>query len=52
MKKWKYFSLRDSQKETIGIVYSNTLDGAYFVSSTLKNLPIKEFKKIFKVEMI
>lgn len=52
MKKWKYFSVRDSQKEAIGIVYSKTLNGAYFISSTLKNLPIEEFKKIFRVEMV
>ena len=52
MKKWKYFYLSDSNKETIGIVLAEDVEGAYDISSEIKNLPLTEFKTIFGIEML
>ena len=52
MKKWKYFYLNDSNKETIGIVLAEDVEGAYNISSEIKNLPLTEFKTIFGIEML
>lgn len=52
MKKWKYFYLSDSNKETIGIVLAENVEEAYDISSEIKNLPLTEFKTIFGIEML
>jgi|TARA_R110001606_G_scaffold362673_1_gene516505 hypothetical protein len=50
--KYRYFSVRDKNKDTVGVVNSNTLKDAYLMASKIKNLPLDTFKKLFTVEKI
>jgi|TARA_R110000803_G_scaffold42850_6_gene91753 hypothetical protein len=52
MKQFKYFNIKDSHKEQIGIVQSHSLDEAYIKASKIKNLNLEEFKKIFSIEEV
>ena len=52
MKKWKYFCLSDSTKETIGIVEARSKKEAYIVASKVKDLELIPFKDIFKIEQV
>jgi len=52
MKKWKYYYLNDSKKETCGTLYAENLNEACLIASRMKQLPIKEFKEIFGVERL
>ena len=47
-----FFSINDSKKEKLGIVQADSIEGAYMVASRVKNLPLDEFKKLFKVEEV
>ena len=49
---YRYFSAKDSNKETLGVVKSDTLEDAYLMASQIKKLPLNTFKKLFKVEKI
>ena len=49
---YRYFSVTDSNKETLGVVKSDTLEDAYLMASKIKKLPLDAFKKLFSVEKI
>ena len=48
--KYRFFSVSDKHKETVGTINSNTLEEAYLMASKTKNLSLKSFKELFKVE--
>jgi len=50
--KYRFFSVNDKNKETVGTVTSDTLEEAYLMASKIKNLKLESFKKLFKVEKI
>jgi len=52
MKKWKYYTLTDLNKETVGTLYAEDINEAYLIASRMKKLPLIEFKKIFGVEKL
>lgn len=52
MKRWKYYYLKDSKKETIGTLYAEEINEAYSIASRMKQLSLKEFKEIFGVERL
>ena len=47
---YRFFSVNDKKKETVGIVTSDTLEAAYLSASKIKNLSLDRFKKLFTVE--
>ncbi len=47
---YRYFSSTDKNKDTVGVVNSDTLEDAYLMASKIKNLPLDAFKKLFTVE--
>ena len=47
-----FFSINDSKKEKLGVVQANSTEEAYMIASRVKNLPLDEFKKLFKVEQV
>jgi len=49
---YRYFISKDKNKDTVGIVNSNTLEDAYLMASKIKKLPLDTFKKLFKIEKI
>ena len=49
---YRYFSAGDKNKDTVGIVKSDTLEDAYLMASKIKKLPLDQFKKLFTVEII
>ena len=49
---YRYFSVTDKNKDTVGIVNSNTLEDAYLMASKIKKLPLDQFKKLFIVEKV
>ncbi len=49
---YRYFSVTDKNKDTVGIVNSDTLEDAYLMASKIKKLPLDTFKKLFKIEKI
>jgi len=50
MKKWKYYILKDLNKEVVGTLYAEDINEAYLIASKIKNLSPIEFRKIFGVE--
>jgi len=52
MKKWKYFYLNDSNKETVGVVLAESPGEAFGAACKVKQLPLEEFKKLFGVERL
>ena len=48
--RYRFFSVNDKNKETVGTVTSDTLEEAYLASSNMKNLSLDAFKKLFTVE--
>ena len=50
--KYRFFSVNDKNRETVGTVTSDTLEEAYLAASKMKNLSLESFKKLFKVEKI
>lgn len=52
MKKWKYFSLKDSKKETVGIVLAESTGEAWGAACQMKRLPLAQFKKLFGIERL
>ena len=49
MHKYKFYNLRDKNKEAMYIFDAPNVEEAYIIASQIKQLPIKEFKKIFGV---
>ena len=49
---YRFFNINDKNKDTIGIVNSDTLEDAYLMASKIKKLPLDVFKKLFTVEKI
>ena len=49
---YHFFSINDSKKEKLGVVQANSIEEAYMIASRVKNLPLDEFKKLFKVEQV
>ena len=49
---YRYFSVTDKNKDTVGMVNSDTLEDAYLMASQIKKLPLDDFKKLFKVEKV
>jgi len=52
MKQWKYYSLIDPKKETLGTCYAEDEAEAYAIASRMKKLSLPSFKKIFGVEKL
>ena len=52
MKNWKYYLLRDNNKETVGTLQATNFNEAYDIASRRKQLPIPKFKEIFGVELL
>lgn len=48
--RYRFFSVNDKKKETVGTLTSDTLEEAYLAASKIKNLKLESFKKLFKVE--
>ncbi len=49
---YRYFSIKDKGKDTVGVVNADTIEDAYSMASQMKKLPLDDFKKLFKVEKI
>jgi len=49
---YRYFSITDKNRDTVGMVNADTLEDAYSMASQIKKLPLDVFKKLFKVEKI
>lgn len=49
MKKWKYFNLKDSAKETVGTLYAENESEAYAIASRMKKLPLDKFRELFGI---
>ena len=49
---YHFFSMNDSKKEKLGVVHANSTEEAYMIASRVKNLPLDEFKKLFKVKQV
>ncbi len=47
---YRYFSITDKNKDTLGTVNTDTLEDAYVMASKIKKLPLESFKKLFKIE--
>ena len=52
MKKYKYYSRSDRQKETVGIVKAISLNNAIDKAAAKKRLGVLEFISLFNVEEI
>ena len=52
MKKWKYFNLKDSAKETVGTLYAENESEAYTIASRMKKLPLDIFRELFGIERL
>lgn len=50
MKKYIFYSKTSKTKEPLGKVEANGIGEAMVIFSTIKNLEIGEFKKLFNVE--
>ena len=49
MHKYKFYHLRDENKETIHVFDAPNIEEAYIIASQIKQLPVEEFKKVFGV---
>jgi len=52
MRKWKYFNLKDSAKETVGTLYAENKSEAYAIASRMKKLPLDKFRELFGIEKL
>ena len=52
MKKYKYYSRADRQKETVGVVKAISLNNAIDKAAAKKRLGVLEFSSLFNVEEI
>lgn len=50
MTKYKYYNLSDKNKETVGIVESDSLFDATILASQIKRMPLDKFNEVFGVE--
>ena len=48
--RYRFFSVNDKNRETVGTVTSDTLEEAYLAASKMKNLSLTAFKKLFTVQ--
>jgi hypothetical protein len=51
MKKYKYYSKNDLDKQAVGVVYANDIVEATLLACIKKQLNLSDFYKIFKVEI-
>jgi len=49
---YRFFNVKDKNKETLGTINAKTLEDAYLMASQIKKLPLDTFKKLFKVEKV
>jgi hypothetical protein len=49
---YKYYVKTDKRKETVGTVRAPSLEVAYENAAKVKQLPLKDFVKIFEVEKL
>ena len=52
MRKWKYYYITDSNKETVGTLYAEDINEAYAIATRMKDLSLEKFQKLFTVEQI
>ena len=52
MKSFKYFSIRDSSREPLGIVKASNKTKAIDIAAGKKSLNVEEFLKLFFIEQI
>jgi hypothetical protein len=52
MKRWKYYTLTDPNKEAVGTLYAEDINEAYAIACRMKQLPLAEFEKLFGVEKL
>lgn len=52
MKRYRYYSILDSKKETVGLVKAYSLGSAIKKAAAKKQLDTEEFTKLFNVEEI
>jgi hypothetical protein len=52
MKRYRYYSLNDHNKETVGILSAHDFDNALKLASQRKQLTEEQFLKIFSLETI
>lgn len=52
MKKWKYYSVNDPNKETCGTLHAEDINEAYAIASRIKQLPVPKFKELFNIERL
>ena len=50
--KYKFYSPKNKDKETMGIVKASSLNEAYQIVASTKKLTLSQFKKLFIVEEI
>lgn len=50
--KYKFYSPKSKDKETMGIVQASSLEEAYKIAALTKQLTMTQFKKLFIVEKI
>ncbi len=49
MHKYKFYYLRDKSKEAMYIFDAPNIEEAYIIASSIKQLSVEEFKKVFGV---
>jgi len=52
MKKWKYYSLNDENREAVGVLYAEDINEAYAIACRMKKLPLLQFEKLFGIEKL
>jgi len=52
MTKWKYYSLIDPNKETLGTCYAENEVEALAIASRMKQLSLSSFMELFGVEKL
>ena len=45
---YRYFSIKDKGKDTVGVVNANTIEDAYSMASQIKKLPLDNLKNYLK----
>ena len=46
---YRYFSITDKNKDTVGVVNADTIEDAYSMASQIKKLPLDNFKKLLEI---
>jgi hypothetical protein len=50
--KYKYYHLKSTTKEAIGVISASNINEAYNIASALKQLPIDKFKNLFAISSL